>query len=141
MLALVVSVPPMIMLSGLSGLVVEWTFQRGRFTPETADRVALIQALGALQIPFTIVAMLGLRAVFALKLRHIMLYQGAGMVLANVALDYVLMRWLGVPGIALGTAIVAAGSCAFMLVVVRNAIRTQLAECESTPASQVARAA
>jgi putative peptidoglycan lipid II flippase len=128
LVALAVSLPPMIVLSGLSAFVIEATFQRGRFTADTATNVALVQALGALQIPFAIVAMLGLRAVFALKLRHVMLYQGAGTVTANLVLDYLLVKWLGVPGIALGTTIVAAGTCGFMLLVVDRATRSRSGE-------------
>lgn len=127
-LAAAVSLPPMIVLSGASHWIVEMTFERGRFTPETADRVAQVQALSALQLPFVIVAMLGLRAVFALKLRHVMFYQGAAMVVANLGLDWLLLRRLGVPGIALATTIIQIGSGLFMLAVVERAIRTGLAE-------------
>ena len=126
LLAVGVSLPPMIVLSGLAHWTVDATFQRGRFSQEVADSVALVQALGSLQIPFTIVAMLGLRCVFALKLRHVMLYQGAGTVLTNLALDYGLLKWLGTPGIALATTLVAAGTCGFMLVVVEGAIRREV---------------
>jgi len=140
LLALAVSVPPMIVLSGASHWVVESTFQRGRFSAETADRVALIQSLSALQLPFVIVAMLGLRAVFALKLRHVMLCQGGAMVLANLGLDWLLLKWLGVPGIALATAILQLGSCVFMLVVVERAIRRGIRE-EAAGSAEMRRAA
>jgi putative peptidoglycan lipid II flippase len=140
-LALAVSVPLMIVLSAMSGLIVEATFQRGRFSPETAERVALVQTLSALQIPSVIVLMLGIRAVFALKLRHIMLYQGLGAVLANVVLDYVLVRSLGVPGIALATAVVTTGTCGFVLLVVRGAIRAEVDGEAERMTADVARAA
>jgi len=130
LLAVAVSLPPMIVLSSGSRWIVEATFERGRFSPETADRVALIQSLSALQLPFVIVAMLGLRAVFALKLRHVMFHQGAVMVVANLGLDWLLLKQLGVPGIALATTIIQIGSCLFMLVVVERAVRTGLVENE-----------
>ena len=122
-----ISLLPMLALSGLAGRIVEATFQRGRFSPDVAEHVALVQALGALQIPTTIVAMLGLRCVFALKLRHVMLYQGAGTVLINALLDWVLVNWLGVPGIALATAILSALTCGFILLVVERAIQSEMA--------------
>jgi putative peptidoglycan lipid II flippase len=126
-LAAAVSLPPMIVLSGASRWIVETTFERGRFTPEMADRVALIQSLSALQLPFVIVAMLGLRAVVALKLRHVMFYQGAAMVVANLALDWLLLKQLGVPGIALATTIIQIGSCLFMLLVIERTVQQETA--------------
>ena len=56
-----------------------------------------------------------------------MLYRGVGTVLANVALNFVLLKSLGVPGIALSTAIVAVGTCCFMVLTVQRAIRSEQA--------------
>ncbi len=140
LLSLLVGLPPMVLLSAGSAWIVEATFQRGRFSAEAAQQVALVQSLSALQIPFAIVAMLGLRCVFALKLRHVMLYQGTATVLADIALNDCLLRWLGVPGIALATTILSVGACGFMLVVVERAIRREIAA-DARPAAHASLAA
>lgn len=140
-LSVAISIPAVVVLSGLSERIVEATFQRGRFSADVAEHVGLVQALSALQIPFTIVAMLGLRCVFALKLRHIMLYQGTATVLTNLALDYFLLKTLGVPGIALATSIVAAGTCGFMLIVVERAIDREVDRDATSSQVSAARAA
>jgi len=83
-------------------------FQRGAFTAQDTGIVAGIQSLCAMQIPFLTLGTLGTRMLTAkLRLRMV----GAISILCTVLkiiFNYALMSFMGVDGIALATAIVAA---------------------------------
>jgi putative peptidoglycan lipid II flippase len=73
--------------------------------------VSRVLAFLSLQIPFYILGNMGVRLVSALK-RNVLLtiIAGVNMVL-NVVLNWIFMKYAGVAGIALSTAIVSMVSC------------------------------
>ncbi|MDD2707046.1 MAG: lipid II flippase MurJ [Verrucomicrobiae bacterium] len=81
-------------------------YGRGRFLPADVATVSDITACLALQIPFYMVSVTGIRYLSAKGLNQWMLGISAVNLTINIAGDYLLMRWFGVAGIALNTAIV-----------------------------------
>ena len=127
---LAISLPITILLAACSTPIVNWTFQRGRFTPEMATRVSAVQVMCAMQIPFYLWSMLQGRLVVALRLRRAMLVSGVMNLTTNVVLDYLLMGPLGVAGIALSTALVYLGSACYFSAAIRVALRRKICEQE-----------
>lgn len=125
---LVISIPITIVLAGFSGPIVNWTFQRGRFTSEMATRVAAVQVMCALQIPFYLWSVLQARLVVALRLRRVMLGCGVLNLTLNIAMNYLLMQSLGVTGIALSTALVYLGAACYFSAAIRMALRRKILE-------------
>ena len=125
---LAISLPITIVLAAFSTPIVNWTFQRGRFTPEMATRVAAVQVMCALQIPFYLWSGLQSRLVIALRLRRVMLIGGVLNLTMNVVMDFVLMGPLGVAGIALSTALVYLGSACYFSAAVQAALRHKMRE-------------
>lgn len=118
--------PLVAVLSLGAGPLVRLIFERGEFTPEDSDRVAAVMRFAALQVPAGILMALGARAVMSLHAnRFVMLASLAGLG-GNVVLNLVFMRLLGVPGIALSTALVN-GLIALLLLIVANRRAKRLA--------------
>jgi putative peptidoglycan lipid II flippase len=81
-------------------------FERGSFTRQDTHVVAVVTACFALQIPFYVAGILGVRLLNALgKGRAIMLICATNLVV-NIIGNLLLMRWLKVAGIALTTSLV-----------------------------------
>jgi putative peptidoglycan lipid II flippase len=122
-LILLVSVPVTAILVALSGPIVRVAFERGAFTAGDAHRVAAVQALYLLQVPFTVATMLGVRLMAAsLMIWHLTAIAVVNFAL-NAALDVVFARWLGAPGIALSTAVVNLGCCLMVYATLRARYR------------------
>ena len=101
-------------LVALSRPLVVLLFQRGAFSAADADLVARVQALYALQIPFATAGMILVRLISSLRGHRIILW-AAGLNLAvDISMNLVLMRVLGVAGIALSTSVVYLGSFSFL---------------------------
>jgi len=101
-----VTVPITLGLVLFSHPLIRILFQRGAFTPVDTKVVSRVQAFLSLQIPFYVMANLGVRVVSALKKNWvIMVIAGINMVL-NVVFNLILMRRAGVAGIALSTSLV-----------------------------------
>ncbi|HEX8096790.1 MAG TPA: lipid II flippase MurJ [Pyrinomonadaceae bacterium] len=96
-----------------SAPLVQILFQRGSFTPADTGRVALVQSLYALQIPFYVAGILVVRLISALRANRVIMWAAALSLLLNVALNYLFMRRLGVAGIALSTSVVYLFSFAY----------------------------
>jgi putative peptidoglycan lipid II flippase len=98
-------------------------FQRGAFTAVDTKIVSRVLAFLSLQIPFYILANLGVRLVSALKRNSVlMVISGVNMVL-NVIFNLILMRYAGVAGIALSTSLVYLVSCALVYASIVNSLR------------------
>jgi putative peptidoglycan lipid II flippase len=89
-------------------------FQRGAFTPHDTIVVARTEAWLALEIPFYVLATLGVRLVSALKRNGVLMGIAAWNTTLNAVLNWVLMRRYGVAGIALSTSIVYVVSCSLI---------------------------
>jgi putative peptidoglycan lipid II flippase len=76
--------------------------------------VARTEAWLAIEIPFYVLATLGVRLVSALKRNGILMAFAVWNTVLNAVLNWVLMRRYGVAGIALSTSIVYIVSCALI---------------------------
>ena len=100
--------------------LVHTLFQHGAFTAADTKRVVEVQRLAALQIPFYLGGILVVRLISSVRANHLLMWGAAINAVLNLALDIVLMRWLGVAGIALSTAGVYAGSFVFVWLALRR---------------------
>ena len=135
---LAVSIPMTIVLSGFSNPIVNWTFQRGQFTPEMVTRVAAIQVMCAMQIPFYLWSGLLAQMAIALQMRRVMVGCGVINLTMNITMNYVLMRPLGVSGIALSTAIVYLGAACYFSAVIGAVLRRKVQEQEEVDRASAA---
>ncbi len=107
----------------LSKPLVALCFQRGHFTAEDTVLVAHIQAMFMLKLPFYTVTILFVRMISSLQANRLLIWGTVISVILNVTLNYVLMRVLGVAGIALSTSIVYAVLCMFLGTVLWKKLR------------------
>ena len=91
-------------------------FQRGAFTAVDTRVVSRVQALLSLQLPFYFLANLGVRLVSALKRNWVLMWIAGVNMVVNIVFNLILMRYLGVAGIALSTSFVYLVSCALVYV-------------------------
>lgn len=95
-------------LGAYSSEIVALLYQRGAFDAAATERVAPIQFAYFMQIPFALVAMLGIKTLAALNLNSLIsLYTVLG-ILLQVLLAYALTARHGLPGIAWAAVIVSA---------------------------------
>lgn len=105
-LSFAVTVPLTLLIVLFSEPLVRVLFQRGSFTAEDTRAIARIQSFYALQIPFYIGGILVVRLISSLRANQILMWGAVINLIVNVVLNYLLMQWLGVAGIALSTACV-----------------------------------
>ena len=107
--------------------IVRVLFERGSFTAKDTRVVAVVTACFALQIPFYVAGILGVRLLNALGMsRSIMLICAANLVV-NVLGNLLLMRWMGVAGIALSASLVYLVSGVQVFWVVRRELQRRQA--------------
>ena len=102
-----VTVPATLALIAVSGPVVRLLFERGAFTPEDTAAVTSVQRVLALQIPWDIANIVAVRLVSSLQQNRLLLWV-AGDVALTIAVNLVLVLWLGLEGIALSATFVYA---------------------------------
>jgi putative peptidoglycan lipid II flippase len=100
-----VSVPVALGLIAASRLLVRVAFQHGAFGPRDTAVVASVTAMYAIQIPFLVSSRVFYRFVIAMRRTDLALTCGMLNLILDVALNLVLMRWMGVAGIALATSL------------------------------------
>jgi len=110
--------------------IVAWSFERGKFTPESTMQVAAVQVMYAFQLPFYLVSLLLVRLAVALRLNRLMLLGGGLNLVVNAGMNWVLMKPLGVTGIALATAVVYLASVVFLTWSIRQDLRIRLTTSE-----------
>jgi putative peptidoglycan lipid II flippase len=103
-------------------------FERGSFTPEDTMRVAVVQALYAMQIPGFLVGIVAARYLNALGRDRTIASVGAMNFVLNTLGNWLFLRWLGLPGIALSTALVYTVAAVTLLVLCRRALRERRAQ-------------
>lgn len=103
---LLFAVPMVLALQLLAPLVVRVLFERGAFDAESTSRVAGVLRFSALQIPFYITGMLVSRIAVSMQATGLMMVLAVGAVAVNAVLNWIFMRWIGLAGIPLSTAIV-----------------------------------
>ena len=104
-LTALVSVPLAALLIFGSRPLVHIAFQHGQFGPRDTAVVATVLAMYAIQIPFFAVSRVFYRFIVAMRRTDLVLYCGAINLGLDIVLNLVLMRRLGVAGIALATSL------------------------------------
>jgi putative peptidoglycan lipid II flippase len=116
------SIPATILLIGFSEPLTRALYQRGAFSAKETQTVARIQSFFALQIPFYVAGILLVRLISSLRANHILLWGATINLVINVVLNYLLMQWLGVAGIALSTSVVYLISFTYCYLVIKRLI-------------------
>jgi putative peptidoglycan lipid II flippase len=106
-----------------SRFLVGLLFERGMFTANDTEHVAPVQSLYMFQLPFYIAGMLFVRLLSALKANYVLMLGTCLSFALNIILDYALMKWIGVAGIALSTSIVYAAAFIFLSLSALNALK------------------
>ncbi len=138
-LIVLLTVPVTAIMCGFSGDIVRLSFQRGAFTSETALLVARVQTMLALELPFYALCILCASAICALKRNALLLYGTALSVVVNIVLNYLFMKPLGLPGIALSTSVVYVVSFLYLRISLSRALRKE--EVRADALSEIAEAA
>jgi putative peptidoglycan lipid II flippase len=126
-LILTVSLPITAVLILLSRPLVRAFFQRGAFTSADTDVVSLVQSCYCLQIPAYVLSMLFVRFISSVRRNDLLMYASAINLVVDITMNLVLMRWLGVAGIALSTSLVIIGSFTFLALTSFRLLRKQSA--------------
>ena len=93
----------------LSDFLVALFFQRKEFTAEDTELVADIQQIFLIYIPFSIAAMIVVNFLTSINKNTVMAYVSLGALALNILLDYILIQYYGILGIALCTTIMVIG--------------------------------
>lgn len=99
----------------LSDFLVALFFQRNEFTAEDTDLVADIQQIFLIYIPFSIAALVVVNFLTSINKNTVMAYVSLGALVLNIVLDYILIQYYGILGIALCTTIVIIGKDTVLL--------------------------
>ena len=124
------AIPATLLLILLSRFLVEIWFRHGAFTEADARLVTRIQVLLLIQVPFVMAGMAYVRLLSALKANAALMWGSALNFVVNVVFNFLLMKWLGVAGIALSTSFVYVVSLLYL----RAAAMRRLREIEASPA-------
>jgi putative peptidoglycan lipid II flippase len=116
-LILVGSVPLVIALALGSEQIVSLIYRRGAFSAEDARLVAQVQTMYVLQIPFYTLHILFVRLISSLRGNKVLVWGTLINCVLNVVFDYLLLRFMGLPGIALANTAVYLAKLIFVAVV------------------------
>jgi putative peptidoglycan lipid II flippase len=109
------TLPLTVMLFYFSEPLVRLLFQRGAFTEADTQLVSWVQQLYLLQIPVFVLGMLIVRLISALHATRILMWGAVLNLAVTIVCNYLLMKWLGVAGIALSTTLMYLASTIFLL--------------------------
>lgn len=109
-----VSIPIAVALMGGARLVVRVAYQHGAFGPRDTAVVAGVMAMYAIQIPFFACSRVYYRLIVAMRRTDLVLWCGVLNLGLDVVLNLVLMRWMGVAGIALATSLWTVSTLLFL---------------------------
>jgi putative peptidoglycan lipid II flippase len=109
-----ISVPIAGLLMAGAQPLVRVTLQHGAFGARDTEVVKSVLTMYAIQIPFYVVSRVYYRFVVAMRRTDLVLYCGLLNLGLDVVLNLVLMRWLGVAGIALATSLWSISTLAFL---------------------------
>ena len=110
----VVAVPIAALLIAGAQPLVRITLQHGAFGARDTAVVKTVLAMYAIQIPFFVVSRVFYRFVVAMRRTDLIFYCGGLNLLLDVLLNLILMRWMGVSGIALATSLWTVSTLAFL---------------------------
>ena len=100
--------------------LVHVTLQHGAFGPRDTAEVAPVVAMFAIQIPFFAASRIDYRFVLAMRRTDLVLYCGIVNLILDVVLDLLLMRYMGVAGLALATSLWTISTWAFFHICARR---------------------
>jgi putative peptidoglycan lipid II flippase len=103
--AAAVSVPLAVVMIAEARPIVRLAYQHGAFGPRDTAVVAAVMAMYAIQIPFFVVSRVFYRFIVAMRRTDLALYCGLINLALDIVLNVLLMRWMGVAGIALATSL------------------------------------
>jgi putative peptidoglycan lipid II flippase len=112
-LTALITIPITALLIVGSHFLIRILFQHGAFAAADTEIVSRVQTMYAIQIPFTIVGRVFNRFLVAMRRNDLVMICGAVNLTLDVILNLVLMRLMGVPGIALATSLFAVSSFFF----------------------------
>ena len=123
-LVLAGTVPTVLVIGVFSSSIIRLLFERGAFSASDTRVVASIQTLFALQIPFYVLGMIGVRLLSATGANRTLMWISIGNFFTNIIGNYVCMKIWDVAGIALSTSIVYMLSSIALYVCVARRIAT-----------------
>jgi putative peptidoglycan lipid II flippase len=109
-------------------MLVRVTLQHGAFSARDTAEVAPVLALYAAQIPFFAVSRVYYRFVLAKGRTDLILYCGILNLILDIVLDILLMRSMGVAGLALATSLWTVSTCVFFWFCARRLLTMAEAE-------------
>lgn len=109
-----VAVPFTLLFCYFSEPIVQVLYQRGAFTANDTVLVANVQTLYMMKIPFFLLTTLMVRLVSSLKYNKLIMYGAMISFVVNIVLNYILLKIMGLPGIALSTVLVYAVSFIYL---------------------------
>lgn len=131
-LIILITVPVTVLAVLLSEPLVRMIFQRGAFTAADTVTVGQVQGFLLLQVPLYLIGILIVRLISSLKANSVLMWGCVINFGVNVVLNYVLMQWLQVAGIALSTAVVYLVSVIYLSVMLQRVLK----QCEVQEAVQ-----
>ena len=132
-LTLIATVPLTLVLVLMSRLLVSVLFQHGAFSESNTIAVASVQSMYILQLPFYVTGMLFVRLISALKGNHVLMWGASISFILNIVMDYLLMNWIGVAGLALSTSVVYLASLAYLSLTAMRLLRRSERKEEISP--------
>jgi putative peptidoglycan lipid II flippase len=120
------TIPATLGLIFFSRPLISLLFERGAFKAADTKLVSFVQALYAPQIPFYILGIVLVRVLSSLKRNKLLMYVAGINLAADVLLNWIFMKFLGVGGIALSTSVVSFSLCLFLAFCVLRAINVAL---------------
>jgi putative peptidoglycan lipid II flippase len=105
-LVLGITMPLMLALIAFSHPLIRLVFQRGAFNALDTDLVSRVQQCYFIQIPFYMCGMLFVRFLSSIRRNDVLMYGSAISLTLDVSLNFILMRKMGIAGIALSTSLV-----------------------------------
>jgi putative peptidoglycan lipid II flippase len=105
-LILVTTIPLTLALIALSHPLIRLIFQRGAFNASDTDLVSRVQMCYFIQVPFYMCGMLFVRFLSSIRRNDVLMYGSAISLALDIALNLVLMKKMGIAGIALSTSLV-----------------------------------
>lgn len=117
------SVPLTLVLLFAAHPIVRIAFQHRAFGPADTRVVASVLAMSAIQLPFFVASRVYYRFLIAIRRTELAFYCGALNLAIDIVLNVILMRWLGVAGIALATSLWTVSTFLFLAFWTRKLLR------------------
>jgi putative peptidoglycan lipid II flippase len=131
---LAVTIPAIVLLILMSEMLVRIFFAHGNFSESAVGVVTSVQRYSLLQIPAAMVMALVVRLISSMKANQLLIRAALVFGVLNLALDLVLIRWMGISGVALSSAIVQLVTVIYLVVLMRKRLPASLKSAPSEEA-------